>query len=347
MIAPLTTIAELSPDWLNEALFPDGGDCVVSVASRPIGAGLIGSTSLVSFRTAGGDEGAVVVKLSSPDPAVVAEALALGLYAREVGFYTHAAPRCGMRVPHCYYAQVDQQSGASTIVMEAIPDATAGDQIAGIGPDLAEVCVRELALLHSVWWQDPQMAEQPWLARRNRAWALARREALARSAVAVEQRLGKVLSAEQLDVLRAFDGAAAVRFHTENESRPHTLVHNDYRPDNLLYTGDGGVVAVDFQTVSWAPACTDLAYFIQSGLTIEHRREHERHLVETYHAVLSDKVTDYDLATCWGEYRRQVYAPITILLLALVAAERNERGDRMMQQWAQRLTTAAIDLGVG
>lgn len=336
----------MTPSWLSGAMFPDGDDQILTIEHEPIGAGLIGSTSQVRYTTASGIDATVVAKLSSPDESVTAGAMALGMYEREIGFYLHAAPRCRMRVPHCHYAQLDTGTGASTLILEHVTDARPGDQIEGTDPEVAEVCVKELAYLHATWWEDTWMERQPWLAHRDHGWAQPKLDAFTAGAAEIRDRYGDALTSEQFEVIDSFANEMST-FYRANEDRPCTLVHHDYRPDNLLYSNDGGVVAVDFQTVSWAPACTDLAYFIQSGLTIENRRLHERRLVEIYHTALSEDIDGYDLQTCWDEYRRQVVAPIAILLLAVLAAERTERGDRMMQQWAQRLTTAAIDLRPG
>ena len=43
------------------------------------------------------------------------------------------------------------------------------------------------------------------------------------------------------------------------------LVHGDYRLDNMLFGtagADRALTVVDWQTVSWGPALTDLAYFL-------------------------------------------------------------------------------------
>ena len=54
------------------------------------------------------------------------------------------------------------------------------------------------------------------------------------------------------------------------------LVHGDYRLDNMLFGqpgADRALTVVDWQTVTWGPAMTDVAYFLGCALPSELRRE--------------------------------------------------------------------------
>ncbi|MEZ5258269.1 MAG: aminoglycoside phosphotransferase family protein [Ilumatobacteraceae bacterium] len=56
-----------------------------------------------------------------------------------------------------------------------------------------------------------------------------------------------------------------------------TVVHGDYRLDNLLFGPPGSatpLAVVDWQTVSYGSPMNDVAYFLGAGLQIEDRREH-------------------------------------------------------------------------
>ncbi len=67
--------------------------------------------------------------------------------------------------------------------------------------------------------------------------------------------------------------------------RPWTIVHGDYRADNLLFGGDR-VVVVDWQTVGLGPGPADLSYLLGASLVPDARREHEAALVDRYVAGL-------------------------------------------------------------
>ncbi len=85
---------------------------------------------------------------------------------------------------------------------------------------------------------------------------------------------------------RFLAGLAAYYGH---RPEPHTVTHNDFRLDNLLFgTAAGGppVAVVDWQTVGVGPALGDVSYFLGAGLSVEDRRAHEEALVREYHEAL-------------------------------------------------------------
>ena len=58
--------------------------------------------------------------------------------------------------------------------------------------------------------------------------------------------------------------------------RVHGLVHGDYRLDNMLFGEPGAdrpLTVVDWQTVTWGPAMTDVAYFLGCALPDDLRRD--------------------------------------------------------------------------
>ena len=66
-------------------------------------------------------------------------------------------------------------------------------------------------------------------------------------------------------------------------------MHGDYRLDNMLFGtagADRALTVVDWQTVTWGPALTDVAYFLGCALPAQHRREHYDALLRAYHEAL-------------------------------------------------------------
>ncbi len=67
------------------------------------------------------------------------------------------------------------------------------------------------------------------------------------------------------------------------------LVHGDYRLDNMLFGQPGAdrpLTVVDWQTVAWGPAMTDVAYFLGCALPTDLRREGYDDLLGGYHEAL-------------------------------------------------------------
>ena len=62
-----------------------------------------------------------------------------------------------------------------------------------------------------------------------------------------------------------------------------SLMHGDYRLDNLMFHPDGTVAAVDWQTLGVGLAGRDLAYLIATSLEPDARREAEHAAIAAYH----------------------------------------------------------------
>ena len=53
---------------------------------------------------------------------------------------------------------------------------------------------------------------------------------------------------------------------------PTTMIHGDFRADNLFFEADGSVAAVDFQLIGTGRGAYDLAYFVTQSLDRRRRR---------------------------------------------------------------------------
>jgi len=78
---------------------------------------------------------------------------------------------------------------------------------------------------------------------------------------------------------------------------PWTLLHGDYRLDNVLFRDNGELVVIDLQAVLHGRPAVDVAYFITTALAPEHSSE-ERTLLRSYHDTLvAHGVTQYSYDT--------------------------------------------------
>ncbi len=145
--------------------------------------------------------------------------------------------------------------------------------------------------------------------------------------------------------LRAVGDAVVARLAEYVAYRPDplTVVHGDYRLDNLLFDGTSPVVAVDWQTVTRGPALTDVSYFLGTSPTPEVREAHEEVLVREYHDALVQRgVTDYDWDRCWHDYRRFAFAGFLMAVGASMLVASTERGDLMFFAMAERSCRMAL-----
>jgi aminoglycoside phosphotransferase (APT) family kinase protein len=148
-----------------------------------------------------------------------------------------------------------------------------------------------------------------------------------------------------IELTRRF--ATVIRRWPDASATPKTIVHGDFRPDNLLFgrTPEAPpLVVVDWQTVSLSLGVADLAYLLGNGFRPGERAVVERDLVEDYRRRLDADGVDYSADDCWRDYRLGTLHGIVISVIATVVAEQTERGDEMLTLMAQRHGRHALDL---
>jgi aminoglycoside phosphotransferase (APT) family kinase protein len=135
----------------------------------------------------------------------------------------------------------------------------------------------------------------------------------------------------------------------EDDSHARTVVHGDFRLDNMLFgTPAGGrpLTVVDWQTVGLGPGPRDVAYFLGNALAPETRRSCERGLLARYHRALVDDygISDYPFERCWAEYVVHSHSSLVMAVFASMMVGRTDRGDAMFMAMANRSAHMAADL---
>ena len=114
----------------------------------------------------------------------------------------------------------------------------------------------------------------------------------------------------------------------------HTLVHFDYRADNLFFDNSSGEVAViDWQSISQGGGAADVGYLMGQNLDNAVRREHENDLLRTYHATLeANGVTGYSFEQFFDDYRLGLVYGWVIPVFAVGSLDSSS--ERAMTLWA-------------
>ena len=305
--------AQITPDWLTETLHAAGvgrGGRVIEAHPRQVGTGQMARNfrfELVWSGDAAGAPRSVVAKVPSDDPTSRATGSAIGAYRKEVEFYRQVAPTVGIRTPHVYLALIEDGSDDFVLLMEDVAPAEQGDQLAGCSVERARLALDELAKLHAPRWDDPSLADLPFL--HDPAAERAANLAVMYAALwpGFRDRYADRLAPELLAVADRL-GPRIERWALATTDAPLTVVHGDYRLDNMLFgTGPGAppLAVVDWQTVARGPAASDASYFIGAGLPTPERRGHEEPLLHAYWDALGvHGVTGYPWERCWDDYRR-------------------------------------------
>ena len=338
----LRTADDLTAAWLQASL---GTAAIAGFSVEQIGTGQMSRNHRVSidYETDADDgPGSVVLKTASPDETSRATGLRLGIYEREIRFYRELAPRLGGPLAACHVAAFEPEGGWFTLLLEDAAPAVQGDQIAGCTVEQARLAVHELARLHAPVFGDPELSVTPWLNQPNPLGQAVMTPLLGMFL----ERYGDRVSAEHQDVCRQF--VAALDDWVADRRPPLGLVHGDYRLDNMLFGAAGSqhrFVVVDWQTVGWGAAMTDVSYFLGASLTLEDRRASEQALVGEYFEQLeAHGVRGLSWEECWLGYRRQSFLGLLMTVGPAVIVERTARGDDMFMTSVARYAQQVLDL---
>ncbi len=357
-----TTLDELDAPWLTDVLGAAGvlGRAVVAAVERtPIGTGQMCDTFRLSLTYDRPTEApaSVVVKVPAADEASLQAAMALRCYEIEVRFYQELAPSLPVRTPYPYYADLAAGSPRFVLVVEDLPTAHAGDQLAGCTVAEAAAALDELVRLHAPRWGDPSLAELEWLHRDPEGSRQFLLGLLPQLWDGFRDRYQERVTPDVHQAGEALFGR--LEAYLGSDTGPSTVTHGDYRLDNLLFGAPPGspagpagpagssdrVAVLDWQTAGHGPALADVAYFVGAGLVAEDRRAHEHDLVRRYHRRLTAAgVHDYPWEQCWSAYRRGSWSGLVMAVAASMLVERTERGDAMFLAMADRHARHALDL---
>jgi hypothetical protein len=351
VLAIADTPAALTGEWVTSALRATGwldAGRVTGVELSPVGTGQMCDSLRMTLRFDRdvATPPTMIAKLPAADETSRATALALRNYENEVRFYQQLAPELPVRTPTVYYADIDVETASFVLLLEDMAPAEQGDQLHGCSADTAKVAVDELVRLHAPRWADPSLASLDWLHRdpdAQRAFLLTLLPA------AWDAFRDRYAAEVDPDVLVA-GGALFTRLdaYLALEAGPRTVVHGDYRLDNLLFDPTPGgvpVTVVDWQTCTHGQGLQDVAYFIGAAMPADVRREAEGTLLEGYHAdLVAAGVRDYGWDRCCRDYRRGTWAGLIMAVAASMLVERTARGDQMFLTMAARHSRHALDL---
>jgi hypothetical protein len=339
--------SDLTAAWLTTAL---GAGEVTDFTVERIGTGQMSECYRTGLTYAAGADGprSVVLKVAATDTNSRQTGQALGLYEREVRFYTDIAPRLSGTVARCHHAAHDPQSGVFTLLLGDAAPAVVGDEIRGATVEEATLALTQLGRIHAPLLGDNAFAHTEWL---NRDSPI-NQALLTQLWNGFAERYGDSIAPEHRAVCERLVGGFDDHLAAEADSgRIHGLVHGDYRLDNMLFGQPGAdrpLTVVDWQTVTWGPAFTDVAYFLGCALPAAARREHYDELLRVYHQALGTQPS-VDLETVRDGVRRQSFFGVMMAIVSSMLVERTERGDEMFKTMLARhcdhvLDTDAVDV---
>ena len=333
----------IDSDWLSEAM--GSPNKITDVSDIGTGIGMIGAIYRVALE--GDGPASVVIKLPGLDETARFTAQLLRLNIREVGFYRELAAESPIRVPHCHFAAIDAETDQFVLVLEDVGSCRAVSQIEGMGRADAEQAVDELAAWHAHWWgaANPIVERGTAVSIRDPVYPMVLPPvfsdgwAKVQSAMSVPRSVAAVAEGWVEALPRMLGSLGTV---------PSTLVHGDYRADNMFFDDDGRVVLFDFQVIAESTPVADLAYFVTGSLSPATASEIEQPLYERWMGALaSEGVPESETGGMWDAYRDAVLFCVCYPMIAGAGMDlTDERQRGLLAATFERFERASDELSL-
>jgi hypothetical protein len=265
-------IGHLSADWLSATLAAAGIDApVASMSSSRIGEGVgfIGQLHRLELSYADGAHAerigappSVIAKMPTNDPGGKFIGTMLRLYEKESGFYRHLAERTPMRTARCFYNGVDEPAQSWCLLLEDLRAYEVGDQLTALDWTRTELLVRAMARLHATW-SGGRADEHEWLPKVDDPSMTAMVAMFDDAIGPAMDRYGHLVPEHMHDWGPRFK-PHALDWVADFAAQPGTIVHGDYRTDNIVFSraDPDDFVALDWQLTCRSPGAYDLYYFL-------------------------------------------------------------------------------------
>ena len=298
----------------------------------------------------------------------------MGIYEREIRFYKELQPRINVRTPAFFYGAMehtpDPAQGLAilrflsrmpvwllwivfrilnwfgsrkplgfVLLIEDLGYLRVGDQLAGCSGSDAKRALSTMASLQARFWQSQTLTDLLWIIPFELLIKI--------SQVVYLQALPKYLAANK-DQLSDRDRQLldwlklnAVELMNKMSNRPYTLLHGDYRLDNLFFDDENDdVVLLDWQSPTRGPAGLDLSYFLSASMAADVSDEEMYQLVEYHRLQLAENGVEITREQMRWDYE----AGMLVVLLRIIPAEHQDvlnlgdgRGHDLIITWIERI----------
>jgi hypothetical protein len=346
--------ADIDAAWLTDALRAGGSidpaTTVTDLNIEPVaaGVGFMGEVARLRATYAGGrGPSTVIAKIPTQDPVVRSLLAPARVFEREARFYTDLADELNADsqvAAHAHHVAADYDTDDYVLLLEDLGHLDIGDQVTGASADDAAMALESLAALHAAFWRSPRLDAVAWMPRIDDDGMKIGREIYAASLPGFKEVFGHALVDEHLEVVDRFSDNVH-QLMDRFAAMPTTIVHFDYRLDNLFFDRDGGsVTMIDFQASCKGGGAFDVGYFVSQNLRTDVRREHEADLLRLYHdALTAGGVEGYDFNQFHADYRVGVLYGWIIPVYAVGTLDSSS--ERAMALWTEVIERAQAAMG--
>ena len=344
MTALPTSTASIDAEWLTTALCHGGAIdantevSTVNVSNMGAGIGFMGEVGRLNVTYAGGSGPATVIcKIPTQDAHVRGLLGPARVFEREARFYLDVAPMLDV-VPRAHSVMANFDTDDYVLVLQDLGHLRVGDQSVGVNASEAHAAVKALARFHARFWKSPDLDRIAWMPEINAEGMKIGSEIYRASLPGFLQVFAHAVDADMVPVMERF----ADNVHQLLDrfaAMPTTIVHFDYRLDNLFFGPNDDVWMIDFQACSKGGGAFDLGYFISQSVPVDIRKQEEESLLRTYHSELVARgVDDYSLAQLTEDYRVGVLYGWIIPVYAVGTLDSSS--ERAMALWTEVIKRA-------
>ena len=299
----------------------------------------------------------------------------LGVYEREIRFYTEFQPFLPVRTPRMIHAAMEESIAPEyglaimrffntlpidllwpiflllnwltskitkryALVIEDLGQFRPGDQVAGCSPQDARIVLSSMARMHATFLDNKLLNDTPWIIPIALTIKLSQ-QVFRKALPQYLQQYGHSLSDSAQQTLQWLD-KNGIELMSLLAAQPSTLNHGDFRLDNLFFDDvNNEIILCDWQTLMSGPLGIDLAYFLSASLT----SEDENAIIELlsfYSQQLKTQGVEIDENTLAWQYQ----ASMLLILLRVIPAEFQDllilgtnRGHDLAITWLNRIFT--------
>lgn len=381
-------LSEITPEWLTESLRESGvlnGERVIEFDHEVlgVGAGFMGDLLRLTLRVdpAAQPPTSVIVKL--PTTTVQNRRLGqmLGIYEREIRFYRDFASKLKPRIPACYYADMDASGDGRAaiallrlldrlpgwiqwpaflilallagfsrtrhvLIIEDLGRLRIGDQIAGCSKHDSTLALTAMAELHAQFWNNEMLRDVSWILSIDLAPNI-NQLLFIKSLPNFLELYKDQLTPKTLQHVEWLQ-SNGVELNKLASGPPFTLLHGDYRLDNMFFDDDKEeIVLFDWQLPLRGSPGFDLAYFLSASLGPDSHGAELDELLTFYRDELARLGVDISMQRLKWEYRVGMLLMLQRLAAgadATVFDAGNGRGQILISSWLERILNKLEDI---
>ena len=341
------SMADVSPQWVEECV---GWGKLKNINLVPMGegVGMMSSMSIIELEWEDSKDtpSSLVLKLAAENDTNRAVSQQFNLYLKEVSYYKDLAPRTTARSPLVYASEIDEEHNFF-LLMEDVSSYRMGSQVEGATLEECELCVDFLANLHASFWN--QLSDVEWLPNMSGSDNATNMALGCEAGWPQLQAIFGEFVPDNIEAMRERYLAAIPTLQAKLDQQPKTLIHGDFRMDNMLFgqaPEHDALLVVDFQGPLKGNGIHDVAYLLSHSAKTDVRREHERDLIERYaNGLITAGIKHYSVEKAWNDYRVGVlYSWTVAVVIAGTMDPANDRGFAWMSKMVERNGLAINDL---